>query len=383
MPLQLHDAMTLEDGALRRTTDGYLAGVARVAKANNIQTYLGREVGRPELATVRVFRPETEVFADKAMHSAAFRPFTVEHPKDGVTADNWRAHSRGTSGGEIARDGDFLRVPLVLMDSAAIAEYEGGKRELSAGYECELDWTPGTTKDGQTYDAVQTKIRFNHFALVGKARGGPDLKLGDEGRKTESKIMTTERTFTVDGVLFEGPVQTATLVEKLVADRDTARSAITAKDAEIATANAAVATANETIKAKDAEIAALNTKLADATKPEVLAAAAAARASLLDSAKKLMPTLKDAEKLADAEIHKAVVVHKMGDAAAAFDEKGFAVAFATLAKDHKVADAGTFRTQIGAGAPMQDAAFADRDAAFAERQKRNATAWQNKPEAAH
>lgn len=381
MPLQLHDVMVLEDAALRKTTDGYLAGVARVAKANNIQNYLGREVGRPELATVRVFRPEAEVFADSSRHSAAFRPFTVEHPAGGVTADNWRAHARGISGGEIARDGDFLRVPLVLMDSAAIAEYEGGKRELSAGYECELDWTPGTTKDGQTYDAVQTKIRFNHFALVGKARGGPDLKLGD-GRKTESEIMT-ERTFHVDGVPFTGSEQTATLVTKLVADRDTARAAITAKDAEIATANATAAKATETIKAKDAEIAALNTKLADATKPEVLAAAAAARSALLDSAKKLMPTLKDAEKLGDAEIHKAVVVHKMGDAAAAFDERGFAVAFATLAKDHKIADAGDFRQQLGRGAPMQDAAIADRETAFAERQKRNATAWQNKPEAAH
>lgn len=380
MLLQLHDAMTI-DGGLRRTTDGYLAGTARVAKANNIQTYLGREVGRPDLATVRVFRPEAEVFSDNAMHSAAYRPFTVDHPADGVSSKNWRKHARGGSGGEIARDGDFLAVPLVLMDSAAIDEYEGGKRELSAGYECELDWTPGKTADGQTYDAVQTKIRFNHFALVGKARGGPDLKLGD-GRKTESEIMT-ERTFHVDGVPFTGSEQTATLVAKILADRDTARSAITAKDAEIATATAAVTKANETIKAKDAEIAALNTKLADATKPEVLAAAAAARATLLDSAKKLMPTLKDAEKLGDAEIQKAVVIHKMGDAAAAFDEKGFAVAFATLAKDHKVADAQDFRTVLGRGAPMQDAALADREAAFAERQKRNATAWQNKPEAAH
>lgn len=377
MPLQLHDAMLLEDGGLRRTTDGYLAGVARVAKANNIQTYLGREVGRPDLATVRVFRPEAEVFADKAMHSAAYRPFTVDHPADGVSSKNWRAHARGGSGGEIARDGDFLAVPLVLMDSAAIDEYEGGKRELSAGYECELDWTPGTTKDGQTYDAVQTKIRFNHFALVGKARGGPDLKLGD-GRKTESEIMT-ERTFHVDGVPFTGSEQTATLVSKILADRDTARAAITAKDAEIVKANDAAAKAVETIKAKDAEIAALNTKLADATKPEVLAAAAAARSALLDSAKKLMPTLKDAEKLSDAEIHTAVVTHKMGDAAKEFDANGFAVAFKTLAKDAKVADAGTFRQQLGAGAPMQDTAIADRDAAFAERQARNKEAWKNTP----
>lgn len=381
MPLQLHDAITVADGALRKTKDGYLAGIARVAKANNVQTYLGREVGRPELATVRVFRPEAEVFSDSAMHSAAYRPFTVDHPADGVSSKNWRAHARGGSGGEIARDGDFLAVPLVLMDSAAIDEYEGGKRELSAGYECELDWTPGTTKDGQTYDAVQTKIRFNHFALVGKARGGPDLKLGD-GRKTESEIMT-ERTFHVDGVPFTGSEQTATLVTKLVADRDAARNAITAKDAEIAKANEVAAKAIETIKAKDAEIAALNTKLADATKPEVLAAAAAARASLLDSAKKLMPTLKDAEKLTDAEIHTAVVTHKMGDAAKEFDANGFAVAFKTLAKDAKTADAQDFRTTLGRGAPLQDAAVADRDAAFAERQKRNSTAWQNKPEAAH
>jgi len=57
----MHLTDTVEIAGVRRTRDGYLVADARVARAG-IQIYAGREVGRPDLDEVRVWRPEDEVF---------------------------------------------------------------------------------------------------------------------------------------------------------------------------------------------------------------------------------------------------------------------------------------------------------------------------------
>src|SRR5690606_22333639 len=82
-------------------------------------------------------------------------------------------------GDEILRDGEFIRVPMMVMDGAAIKAVEDGKVELSAGYVSTLVWGAGKTPEGLTFDAQQTDIRINHVAIVREARGGPMLKLGD------------------------------------------------------------------------------------------------------------------------------------------------------------------------------------------------------------
>lgn len=180
--IKLHDAFLLDD--VRRTDDGYLTAFARVARTG-IQTYKGYELGRPDLDTVRVYRPPEEVFHADAMHSAAHRPVTMKHPPVPVTAKNWRKYSRGQTGGEVVRDGEYLRVPMVLMDQSLVDAYEKkGVKELSLGYSTDIKWRTGVVDAGQpdagqTYDAVQTAIRVNHLAVVPEARGGKNLRIGD------------------------------------------------------------------------------------------------------------------------------------------------------------------------------------------------------------
>ena len=165
---------------VRRTADGYLIAEPRVARSG-IQLYSGYEVGRPDLATVRVYRPAEEVFAQDAVASMAHKPVTLDHPQSGVNAKNWRSAAVGSLGGDLSRDGDYLRVPLSLMDAAAIAAVESGKKEISLGYTVDLDWTAGTTPSGEAYDAIQRRIRVNHCAIVERARGGTALTIGDAG----------------------------------------------------------------------------------------------------------------------------------------------------------------------------------------------------------
>ncbi|KGM30246.1 DUF2213 domain-containing protein, partial [Inquilinus limosus] len=161
------DTVTLV-GDRRTTQDGYLVAAARISRTG-IQTYSGAEMGRTGLSSVRVWRPEEEVFAADALASMAHRPVTIDHPAEAVTSANWKAFSVGQVGGEVARDGDYVRVPLVLMDRAAIDAVTAGKRQLSVGYTAEIDWTPGTTPAGEPYDAVQRRIRANHLAVVDAA----------------------------------------------------------------------------------------------------------------------------------------------------------------------------------------------------------------------
>jgi hypothetical protein len=77
----LFDTLTLDAGAkVRFTNEGYMVAVPRVARSG-IQLYSGREVGKPEMKVVRVFRPEDEVFNKDSMHSYAHKPLTNDHPR--------------------------------------------------------------------------------------------------------------------------------------------------------------------------------------------------------------------------------------------------------------------------------------------------------------
>lgn len=178
MPFEMQDRFSFGDAAnIRITNDGYLVATPRIARTG-IQLYRGSEVGRPDLAVVRVLRSEDEVFKDSAMHSMAHRPITDDHPKEMVTADNWAKYSKGQSGGEVARDGEFIRVPMAVMDAKVIKKIKDGKAELSVGYSCEIHWENGEF-NGQTYDALQKDIKGNHIAVVDAARGGDLLRIGD------------------------------------------------------------------------------------------------------------------------------------------------------------------------------------------------------------
>src|SRR4051812_99678 len=150
--MNLFDAFVLD--GVRRTADGYLAAHARVARTG-IQEYRGSELGRPDLDRVRVYRSPEEVFSADALKSFAHRPVTLKHPSVPVTAKNWKRYAGGHTGDEVVRDGEYVRVPLVMMDQAIIDAYEkDGIKELSMGYSTDIQWRQGVTDAGEQYDAV-------------------------------------------------------------------------------------------------------------------------------------------------------------------------------------------------------------------------------------
>lgn len=302
----------------RRTADGYLIADAKAVRTG-IQTYLGAEVGRPDLAQVRVYRSEAEVRDANSLQSFSHAPITMGHPSDAVTAENWKDLAVGEVSTAATWDGHRISLPLILKDAAAIEATVAGRRELSAGYTCDLDWMPGMTADGQDFDAQQRNIRANHVAIVDRGRAGPECRIGDAAPAWGAAPLSpapqlqrdalTMKTHLVDGHPVEMSDAAIIAVSGLqktlantLADNLTMSTAITTKDAAIA--------------AKEEEIGRLKTELQaakdSAPKPEQLDRLVADRAALVTVVKTLDSRIVTDGKT-DAELRRAAVAAKHGD----------------------------------------------------------------------
>lgn len=129
---------------------------------------------------------------------------------------------------------------------------------------------------------------------------------------------------TFDGVPFSVADDTAqAIVNRIISARDTAQNL-----ADQSAASLVTMTADRDRLA--GEVAALTAKLADAEiTPAKLQAMVDARASVIATAKRIAPAVVTDGKT-DAEIRKAAVVARLGDAAAALNDDAIAGAFTAL-----------------------------------------------------
>lgn len=116
----------------------------------------------------REYRPPEEVFKADSLSLYAGIPITNGHPGK-VTSANAANHTIGAVLTPARQDGDNLIADIVIHNVAAV---NAGNKELSVGYELDLDETPGITPNGERYDAVQRNIVPNHLAIVSRGRAG-------------------------------------------------------------------------------------------------------------------------------------------------------------------------------------------------------------------
>lgn len=368
-------ALVFDEGAKwHRSADGYLAASPRIARTG-IQVYKGWEMGVPDKETVKIYRPESEVFNIDSLRSYAHKPITNDHPKEAVTPANWRKYAVGQTADEILRDGGFIRIPITIMDENAIKDIEDGKRELSLGYTMELNWTPGRTEDGQSYDGVQKSIRANHLAIVASARGGKELRVGDSTGET-----TMSKKITVDGAAFEVDDAAAVVIprhverlEKGVADSTVALKTAQDKAATDAATIATLTAENATLKKKveDAKLTPQQIELLVRDRATVVAQARAVLASVVTDGREL------------SDIRRQVVDAAMGAASKGWNEEQVASSFAVLTKDAQVNVA---ETRDGLSAALSNPRVNHSgqqalDAAYATYDKNLTEAWK-KPVAA-
>jgi hypothetical protein len=157
---------TLPIGKLDRASDGSLRGDV-VATRAGVFLYRG-----PSGEPIHEFRPPAEVFNADSLASAAMLPITVEHPKEvRVTPDNASRVSVGMTGQAVRQDGQNVVLPIRVVAREGISAIDGGKRQLSLGYQAEVTRADGVF-EGQPYTHMQSEIRYNHLAITDKARAG-------------------------------------------------------------------------------------------------------------------------------------------------------------------------------------------------------------------
>ena len=377
--MQFTDSATLTGP--RITADGYLVAEVRCARTG-CQDYLASEMGLDGDGAITVYRPEAVVFSKDSMATFAGKPVTVGHPAEAVTADNWRSHAVGDIGEDIARDGEYVRVPIKLMDAAAIKAVQDGTREISMGYSTPIAMQDGIAPDGTAYQAVQTgPIRINHLAIVAKARGGESLRIGDGGtdagkdrarwgasplhdRKAPIMADMPTRTVLIDGLSVTTTDAGAQALEKLT-------KAITDMKAEMTAAETKAkedAVEKEKLLAKkDAEIDALKK---DAMTDAILDARVQARADLIGKAKLIAKDVTTTG-LSDAAIRKAAVVAVLGDVAIAGKSEAYTDArFDILAEDAAKGDPVAKALADGTKVILTDLA-----SVYTERNKSLSDAW--------
>ena len=165
-----------------KTPEGFLICKDVPIARTGMQQYRGCEFGAQDSNRIYdVNRPEAQVFDRAAIASFEGKPVCDEHPSEDVTPENYRRYMKGVCRDVRRGEGDLancLVADLLIYDADLIQKIEGGKREISCGYDCL--WNP--TGDA-SFD--QLEIRGNHVAVVDKGRAGHMVAIRDSANQNK------------------------------------------------------------------------------------------------------------------------------------------------------------------------------------------------------
>lgn len=171
--------------AVAETTEGFLRGRARIARAGVLEYGDGTR-------TWGEYRSLDELRA--AAPTFALILCTDDHPEEFVNAENARDLFRGFSASDVdverGDDGvDYLVATITVADAEAIAKVRAGKRELSIGFSALVVEESGDF-GGSAFEYKQTALEGNHFAIVDEGRAGPEVKIpiGDSVARSTTRI---------------------------------------------------------------------------------------------------------------------------------------------------------------------------------------------------
>ena len=135
----------------------------------------------------KIYRPEEELNNPETIESFRLLPWTDDHEMLGSEDTGFTpAEEKGVHGviGENVHFADgYLKANLKVFSNKLSNLIRDGKKELSIGYRCLYDMTPGVYDDIY-YDGVQRNIRGNHIASVAQGRAGSDVSVLDHMKVT-------------------------------------------------------------------------------------------------------------------------------------------------------------------------------------------------------
>ena len=156
--------------SFQKTDEGFLIGQPIVTNVG-VFTYRDRKGN-----IIRELRPPEEVFDEDSMQTLQLIAVTNSHPKELINIDSIKKLQVGMTGDTIRRDSFALSVPLKITDKKTIEDIKNGKTSISCGYKADLEDSNGVWM-GVPYDAIQRNIRYNHVAIVDRARAGDLAKM--------------------------------------------------------------------------------------------------------------------------------------------------------------------------------------------------------------
>jgi uncharacterized protein len=317
------DSQTSEAERVERLDFGRMSKAKRTPQGGlRVPAYLTR-VGvftykRKDGTQQRELRPPEEVFHPDSLATLPDIPVTKLHPTEPVTTANWSTHAKGHVGEVIKADGKFIAAELALQDEEVVNDVETEKlKEISLGYTCNLDARSGVW-EGESYDAVQHSIRYNHAALgpANWGRAGSEVRLrmdsdavmidrqdskgpevGTHQEKPMKKIRLDGIEYDVDSEAF---AQAWEKHQKRI-------------DAEAAELKSKLETLQGRADAADKELEKLKKEREELADPKRLDAAVSARVELVTKARSVLGEEAKLDGKTDREIMSAALEHKFKD----------------------------------------------------------------------
>jgi len=166
-----YDQIKIDGKKLKKDSFGFVKLNANLTKTG-IFTYL-KEDG----SIIKELRHPDEVFKEDSLETLKQKPVSNEHPSVFIDSGNIKDHIAGVTGERInILDSELVNSNVTIFEEKTIDDVSDGKREISCGYNCDLDFTQGVYK-GEKYDAKQKNIKYNHVAIVERGRAGREVKL--------------------------------------------------------------------------------------------------------------------------------------------------------------------------------------------------------------
>ena len=182
----------------------------------------------------REYRPPEEAFNVDSLASIRGKPITQLHHGLVTSANYFNSHPVGTVISDGRQDGNNIRADVVIYS------LDTKDRELSLGYETELEETPGVTPEGEHYDAIQRNIRYNHLAIVPRGRAG-NARLNMDGNQSIEEVETMSTKIKMDnGIEYEVPAEVKVAYDAMVEKADATKKDLDAMTAKFDSATAEI-----------------------------------------------------------------------------------------------------------------------------------------------
>jgi hypothetical protein len=334
---------------------------------------------------VKELRHPDDVSLAESLASFRAAPVTDDHPGM-VGPENVSDVSIGLVSETVKfSDKGLVQGEIIVQRKDAIEEVQSGRlKEISPGYTCSIDPTPGVWQ-GEHYDQAQKEIIYNHVALgpVGWGRSGPEVALRMDAavsgadkikgpEKGKERIEMTKLRPTLDGVTYE-----LEIADPLVS---TFEASISKLEQAVVEANESVAKAEGSRVAAEKRADELQQKFDAAIAPEAIEAMVQERTETLDKARQLAPEAKfDGLSLTDIRKEALAIVGYARETLDSRDEAFIAGVFEGTKIPESASSATDYPRITAEPIDRTDASdLPNADEAFKRMCERNRTMWDTK-----